>query len=264
MSEHEKYEELAAGYALGALDRNERHSFEFHLASGCKKCETALRDLKQVTEGLTFALDQAPAGQDAQRQLFDHVILDSDFDEPGMIARRVSKRTKFSILISIALALSIILIVGQSYNVYTLRRKIENQKRFRLQAEERIADLKASLDRITAPQTETVTLTGQGAAAEAGAKAFIDPAQRSLSLYVHNLPPAPPVKTYQLWFIVQGSPVSAGIFRVKQDGSANFGVKHLEDFKGKVSLTVTLEPAGGVSQPTGLPVLVEKKGAGTN
>ena len=36
---HEEYEELAALYALRALDTPERESFEAHLATGCTACQ---------------------------------------------------------------------------------------------------------------------------------------------------------------------------------------------------------------------------------
>ena len=40
---HEEYEELAALYALRALDMPERESFEAHLATGCAACQSSLR-----------------------------------------------------------------------------------------------------------------------------------------------------------------------------------------------------------------------------
>jgi len=41
---HDRYLELAAGYALGALDGEDRLLFEEHLGAGCDECEAALAD----------------------------------------------------------------------------------------------------------------------------------------------------------------------------------------------------------------------------
>src|SRR5204863_9587861 len=41
---HEPYDTLAATYAVGALDGQERVDFERHLAAGCDVCEATLRE----------------------------------------------------------------------------------------------------------------------------------------------------------------------------------------------------------------------------
>ena len=45
---HDTYATLAAGYALGALDGEDRVVFETHLAEGCRECSDALRDAEET------------------------------------------------------------------------------------------------------------------------------------------------------------------------------------------------------------------------
>ena len=54
---HDTYTTLAAGYALGALDGEDRVVFETHLAEGCRECSDALRDAEET---LTLLAREAP------------------------------------------------------------------------------------------------------------------------------------------------------------------------------------------------------------
>ena len=63
---------------------------------------------------------------------------------------------------------------------------------------------------------------------------------------------APSGKTYQLWFIEDGTPVSAGTFDPR-DGVAVLRVP--QEFETGSAAAVTIEPTGGSDQPTTDPIL---------
>ena len=67
----------------------------------------------------------------------------------------------------------------------------------------------------------------------------------------NGLPPTPAGKTYQLWAIVGKTPVSAGIFDVGPAGTAAFRVNPPPAVDTVDMFAVTLEPAGGLPQPSG-------------
>ena len=46
---HSDYEELAAGYVLGALEPDDEHAFQQHLG-GCSVCEANVRELEAVVK----------------------------------------------------------------------------------------------------------------------------------------------------------------------------------------------------------------------
>jgi anti-sigma-K factor RskA len=55
---HSEYEELAAGYVLGALEPDDEHVFAQHLG-GCAICEATVRELEAVVGELAYAAPPA-------------------------------------------------------------------------------------------------------------------------------------------------------------------------------------------------------------
>lgn len=79
-------------------------------------------------------------------------------------------------------------------------------------------------------------------------------ASRGLFFAAESLPPLPAGRTYQLWTIVAGQPVSHGIFEPQGDGRAQVLAQAPP---GAVqAIAVTIEPDGGVPAPTGDKVLL--------
>lgn len=71
-------------------------------------------------------------------------------------------------------------------------------------------------------------------------------------LFAYNLPPAPAGKAYQLWFIADlKHPVPGAVFNTDQQGRAVMRDQVPEAGRNASVFAVTLEPAGGVSAPTG-------------
>lgn len=66
-----------------------------------------------------------------------------------------------------------------------------------------------------------------------------------------GLPPAPAGKTYQLWAIAGGTPLSAGAFDADPKGAASLRVRPLSGVEKVDVFAVTLEPAGGLPKPSG-------------
>jgi anti-sigma-K factor RskA len=57
---HEAYSDLAAAYALGALDGPERGRFETHLRDGCPPCQRAVIEYAQSVASLAAELAPVP------------------------------------------------------------------------------------------------------------------------------------------------------------------------------------------------------------
>jgi anti-sigma-K factor RskA len=55
--EHAPYEEMAASYALGALDGPDRAALEQHLDQGCTRCRELYPDLSRTAEALLLAIE---------------------------------------------------------------------------------------------------------------------------------------------------------------------------------------------------------------
>jgi anti-sigma-K factor RskA len=110
-------------------------------------------------------------------------------------------------------------------------------------------------DIVAAPGARGVRLAGLGDAPAAAAQAYVDPGTRRAVFYASDLPPAPESKTYQLWFITDGRPVPAGVFDVDGQGQATVLVEDVAPSDAIEAWAVTVEPVGGVPQPTGAVVL---------
>jgi anti-sigma-K factor RskA len=76
------------------------------------------------------------------------------------------------------------------------------------------------------------------------------------------LPPAPPKKVYELWWIgARSGPIKAALFVPGNRGTITIGSDAPPQGEQMLASAVTLEPAGGVAKPTGAMYL---KGAFTN
>ena len=70
-----------------------------------------------------------------------------------------------------------------------------------------------------------------------------------------NLAPLPADRQYQLWVFVDGKPVDAGVFDPDASGRALFESKDLAAIRIAQNFAVTVEPRGGLPQPSGPIVL---------
>src|SRR5262249_38932144 len=57
---HAPYDELVAGYALGALDGEDRERFDAHLAAGCGTCSRAILEYQETLAQAAAELAEAP------------------------------------------------------------------------------------------------------------------------------------------------------------------------------------------------------------
>ncbi len=119
-------------------------------------------------------------------------------------------------------------------------------------AEERVALIAQAIEASTDPGSEVAILRGTGEASGAsGFAAF--PQDGPGYIVLVGLRPAPAGQTYQAWYMVDGTPTSAGLMSVGEDGYAVLsGVSALP---GTDAVALTVETAGGAAAPSGDPVV---------
>lgn len=116
--------------------------------------------------------------------------------------------------------------------------------------QQEIAQQQELLKILGAPEAQIVALEGLKPSPTARGRMWWH--REAGGYFVANgLPAAPPGKTYQLWAIAAGMPVSAGVFDVDPKGSAALRVKPLPGVWKVEMFAVTLEPAGGLPKPSG-------------
>ncbi len=115
--------------------------------------------------------------------------------------------------------------------------------------------LARTLSILAAPGVESVRLAAMGSS-HSGGRAYVNPGDRRAVFYAFDLPPLAPDKTYQLWYIDdQDRKTSAGTFNVDAHGKALLVVDEPLPVERIQAWAVTLEPRGGMPQPTGPLVL---------
>jgi anti-sigma-K factor RskA len=103
---------------------------------------------------------------------------------------------------------------------------------------------------LSSPTAKMADLHGTDAAKDAYALVFVEPETRRGFFYANNLPSLPAGKTYQLW-VITDKPVSAGMFSIDRGHKGRLLMRDLPAVRRIKKFAVSLEPEGGLPQPTG-------------
>ncbi len=95
------------------------------------------------------------------------------------------------------------------------------------------------------PETKTVMLEGLKVAPKSWVKLYWNKNKKMVLLASQDLPEAPNGKQYQLWAIINGKPVDAGMLELKS------GMQKLKEIDNAEAFAITLEKKGGEVQPNG-------------
>lgn len=156
-------------------------------------------------------------------------------------------------------AASIVLLIGSSLLNYKYYNQLEETstayeqtKTELLAANEKVTYMNEDLSVVRNKYSQPVALNGLPAAPDAAAKIFLMKNTGEVYIDPSNLPEAPEGKQYQLWGIVDGKAVDAGMI-INTDNNNKFRIQKMKTL-GKVSIqafAVTLEDKGGKPQPEG-------------
>ena len=224
--------ELIAGYALDALDDADRARAEELFATS----EAAREELRSLTDVAT-AMATATAGP-APRQELRGRILDAARAEPqNIVSLDERRRSRLVPVLGAAVAVAACAALVAGLWGASVSSDLD-------EARSALARERAAASVLAQPVTES-SLTG------AAGRLVVGEDGRAV-LVVSSPPPVPAGKTYQVWVIDGGHPVSGGLF-VPQEGTLAIPVE------GKVGegsvVAVTVEDDGGARVPSGEPVI---------
>lgn len=259
-----RHEDLLPAYALGALDGEDLRELEAHLATGCEECRRQLDLWQGDVETLAASVEPVTPSEETRRRiqrLAGAAVL--PIDRPSRSARPI---TRWALL---AAAACLLIAAGSLWRQARLGDELDRlgAERDRLAREVSSLDqqlglaraesqrLAESLSIIASPGSRSIQLAGLGPTPQASGHTFVSPERGAAVFYAFGLPEPEPGKTYQLWWIADGKPVSAGTFDVDERGSGSLRVEHVAPAGQIQAWAVTVEPAGGVPQPTGAMVL---------
>jgi anti-sigma-K factor RskA len=249
---HSEYEQLAAGYVLGALEPDDEHVFQRHLG-GCSECEANVRDLEEVVGTLAYAAPPVDPPEtlwaSIQREVRREARPEARRPQPQPQPRVVRPRRRASPWVArLAAAAAIVAVAALSAWNLNLRDQNAGYR-------DRVTALEQATRLLNEPGTAKVTLEGSAAGAQATVLAA--PAQDRGVLIVENLPPLQRDKVYELWGIPgrgTGRPQRAVIIVPLQEGpqTLEFRVPIQRD----TVFAITEEPGpDGSEQPTTRPIL---------
>jgi anti-sigma-K factor RskA len=258
----DRLHELAAPYALGALDTDERREFERHLAT-CEACAAEVRALLPVVTGLARAVPM----HEPSAALRERVLRTVAGRAPQVIAP--ARRTSGTFAPWALAAAALIAALGLGVYVQQLRdrltiveRRLSEATARATVAEQQTAELRrTSIDVRTAalvlgaPDLLRAELSGREGAPNAKARAFWS-RTRGLVFAAADLPTLPGNRDYQLWILGGKQPVGVAVFDADAAGRATAIVDPSASQPTPTAFAVTVEAAGGAPQPTTTPVLV--------
>jgi len=254
--------ELAAGYALGALDTGDRARFEALLDAGDAEARAALRDFEATVRDVVAEAAEVPPpavkaalmaridGESGSRAEVTQIL-----SAPRAAAPR---RSLWTVALAGAIAAGIAAIAVGLVVSTVYDRRIDQLGRQQVELQQELARQQELVAILQDPATRTVALTGLPAAPDARGRMLWHATAGGL-LVAQGLPPVPPGKAYELWAISgKEAPVPAGVFTVDARGVGSIRVAPVAGGAAPDTFAVTLEPAGGVSAPTGSMYLVGK------
>ena len=164
---------------------------------------------------------------------------------------RLPSAIKFAYAAAIALLIGSIVLNIVQYN------KNSEINRNLLQSNETLASLKQDNTALSTDMgvvqnkySKPVSLHGLDAAPNAAAKIFYMENTGEVYIDASNLPDAPEGKQYQLWGIVNGKPVDAGMILTSKKGD-KYRIQKMRSFGKAEAFAVTLESEKGNKSPKG-------------
>jgi anti-sigma-K factor RskA len=239
---------ILEAYALGDLSDAERAEVEKNLQQ-YPELQAELSLIEKTQESLLRKLAKSPTREIRKK------ILES-IDQPNPNIQALSPAAIWKL--AAAASLSIAVVAGAlAFNYWSKWKASESNYTDLLAQNQRIAEdynrVNQRLDKIENdmqvfenPDFKKIVMTGTPNAPQALASVYWNEKTNELFLSIQNMKTLSAQNQYQLWAIIDGKPVDAGVFDANASGL--FKMKNIT--KGASTFAVTIEPRGGKSAPT--------------
>ncbi len=246
---------LAAGYALDALDDDERRLVEEHVER-CPNCAEALDRMSEGAGALALGVPQLDPPPELRQRLRAAVQAERQESPPRAAAAPASARSRvrsFRPRLSPvwgAVAAAIVVSAGSLVWAASLQHQVTN-----LASQAQVASVKADrydhvVKVLASTQLSVRPLWAAGNDdGQAHGTIYLDPSSNSGMLMVHGLWPKPGYG-WQIWFVRGTERVSGGMVWTDDSGTGYAMIKCPGDLQTFESVGLTLEPSSGSAWPT--------------
>ena len=242
---NESIKDLAAAYAIGALDEHEVREFEALLAQS-KELQREVAEYREVSGQMVHGAPAVEPDPSLRQRLLDQIKIDS-VTKATPIRRR---GTNWMLGLGwAAAAAGIVLAAVQTLRVGDLSNRLAAREQEVGELAAALDGRQATLDEILEPSTVLFLLTST-TAQPPGIQLFWNRTENRVVLHAFALDPAPTGREYQLWFLSDGAAVPASTFNADPDGHRLVTLPGPPEGMEIQGAAVTVEPIGGSAQPT--------------
>ena len=278
--DHQAIKELLPLAALDWLEPAEALALEEHLRSGCEDCTTELNEFRETAALLSLSLETQGSEERIWARLESRlrpevpqkgqsIVWDARIERSlagrRLAAWRIASAVMAGGIVALAIYTGQLIYQGDraenGLRQNLAQRDMRNaglsnelvRSRAEVKALQQVLSERIRLERVlSAPDLRLTRLQSLAPAPGAGAIIAFSADNKSAVLQATGLPPTPPSKTYELWWITkEHGPVAAGLFQAKEGQPMIASVSTPPAGEHVLLGAVTLEPAGGVSKPTG-------------
>ncbi len=255
--DRQEFLDLAGAHALCILDGEDLVRFKQALVSADPEMRAAYLEAEHAAWNLSLAVPEAPLSPSVLVKLMAHI-------EPVQAPSpkvRIAWIMPFRIAEIAAVCLVLVTVGLLSYvdslrhRTQSLRGELAENRTQILALQDSLSQKEAMLDVIRSNHMQVVVMNGQDVNPAGYGKIIWDPVGKKAILHVSQLPQQPADKDYQLWVIRDKVPVDAGVFQVRgkeHDGQLYKIDRLVEADKSHINaFAITLEPKGGMKQPSG-------------
>ena len=259
MNDHPTREEDFDLYALGALEGEEKEAIESHMAQ-CAPCARKLAEAQGRIAQLALGAPRVEPSLGVKERLMSRVRAATG----GQAVRLPSVEPEraagfFGRWWGAVLAPAAVVLALAAFFLWKENARLDRQLadlRATMQEQQKQLDYARNVAHLfEARDTIAVSLAPMPGMPNGAVKVMYNE-KMGMVMYDGWIEPPPEDKSYQLWVVpMDGDPISVGVFKPATSDSAHWLTKVPAGVPAR-AFAITLEPAGGVSTPTGPKVLV--------
>lgn len=243
---------IIESYVLGLADPEEASTLE-RMRPLYPELDAAILNFELELEAAARK-NAVPVDGQIKAQLFKKLSL---HQQPAVAPGTTGPRKIIAFSRPLAAAAAVLIIASVGYNIYAYQRvKILERENKDLAMERselytqnatlrtKAEELNAGLLLFSDPASLKIALTGIKETASTKAVVIWNKTNKEVHLMIKGLPTPPRDKQYQLWALVNGTPVDAGVI---SDCATFCLLKHIDNAQ---AFAITLEKAGGNATPS--------------